>query len=218
LTIGPGSHTSAGSTGWCWLIGGRGHGVDFGSEKPRLEWVDFESEFGSEHKHDEEIPSGGPMDTAGFVRELTALADACRNGDRVRRVCCGMEVLLHNPGLSDPENGLWPRLLPADLGYTGMGDTVLRAIAASPQLACFIKPDPPPSGRGSGKAHDPVAPAPDLEVAIHHNGDRTKAVPIAVALQVHPVSPPAFAVLRRGQQSIDRLLVSVGRGIGEEGV
>ena len=35
---------------------------------------------------------------------------------------------------------------------------------------------------------------------------------------VQPVTPPALAVARRGQQAIDQTLVGVGPGIGDEGL
>ena len=60
---------------------------------------------------------------------------------------------------------------------------------------------------------DPVAPPPDLAVAVQHVGHRPPAVPVAVPPDVHPVPAPALAVLRRGEQPIDHLLVGVRRGV-----
>ena len=68
------------------------------------------------------------------------------------------------------------------------------------------------------RADDPVAPAPDLAVAVHHVGHGAAAVPVAVPPDVHPVPAPALAVLGAGQQPVDDLLVGVRRRVGEEGV
>ena len=44
------------------------------------------------------------------------------------------------------------------------------------------------------------------------------AVRVGVAGGVEPVDRHALAVVRRGQQAIDDLLVGVGRCVGEEGI
>jgi|GEM_PF-2371512 len=146
-------------------------------ELPSLEWVEFDplgsataDEFPSGGPAEDEFPSGGPADAAGFVRELTAIADACRTGDRVRRVCCGIEVLRHCPWLSDPENGRG--LLPADLSNTALGDTVLKAIAASPQLARFIRPRAPAGGAAAPEGVEGrAAHRPELNLSGNTFGD-----------------------------------------------
>ena len=61
---------------------------------------------------------------------------------------------------------------------------------------------------------DPVAPSPDMRLALANLG--AEAVPVAVPPDVHPVPPPALAVLRAGQQPIDERLVGPIAGIGHE--
>jgi hypothetical protein len=114
---------------------------------PSLEWVDFDfsdvddevwEEWAETFQHDL------PEDAAGLVRTLTAIGDACTQRDRVRRVCCGIELLLYSPRLSlnqDQPRGL-QATLPWDLSNTGLNDVVLAAIAASPQLARLVSPNP----------------------------------------------------------------------------
>jgi uncharacterized protein (TIGR02996 family) len=115
---------------------------------PSLEWVDFDfSDVGEEAVWEmwtREFQHDLPADAAGFVQTLTAIAEACSRGDRVRRVCCGIDLLLYSPGLSlneDQFRGLQAQL-PSDLSNTGLGDLVLTALAASPQLARLVNPNP----------------------------------------------------------------------------
>ena len=61
---------------------------------------------------------------------------------------------------------------------------------------------------------DPVAPSPDVGLALAHLG--AEAVPVAVAPDVHPVPPPALAVLRARQEPVDDRLVGGVAGIGHE--
>jgi hypothetical protein len=83
-----------------------------------------------------------PQVRAGWQR-LRAIAGACPRGDKVRRVCCGLEVLVSGLGFSVDENR---RRVPvsflANLGNTGLDDLILAALAASPQLARLINPNP----------------------------------------------------------------------------
>jgi hypothetical protein len=91
-----------------------------------------------------EYPDDLAADATGFVRELTAIATACTRGDRLRRVGCGIDLLLLSPGLGpvrDQYGSRAPAPLPADLSHTGLGDAVLAALAASPHLARLIHPD-----------------------------------------------------------------------------
>jgi uncharacterized protein (TIGR02996 family) len=112
---------------------------------PSLEWVDFDFSDVDDEVWEEwaaTFQQDLPEDAAGLVRTLTAIGDACTRGDRARRVCCGIELLLYSPGLSlnqDQHGGLQAPL-PWDLSNTGLGDVVLAAIAASPQLAHLIYP------------------------------------------------------------------------------
>ena len=62
---------------------------------------------------------------------------------------------------------------------------------------------------GVERLDDPVAPPPDVRLALAHFG--AVAVPVAIAPHVHPVPAPALAVLRAGQQPVDDLLVGVAR-------
>ncbi len=83
-----------------------------------------------------------PGDAAGFVAELTAIADAAQRGDRTRRVACGIDLLLGLPQLGGSENqygSVQPGPIPADLSNTGLGDAVLVALAASPHLARLVE-------------------------------------------------------------------------------
>ena len=63
---------------------------------------------------------------------------------------------------------------------------------------------------------DPIAPAPDVRLAVAHLC--FPAVPVAVAPDVHEVTPPALAVAWVGQQAVDDLLVRIGGRIGQEGL
>jgi uncharacterized protein (TIGR02996 family) len=115
---------------------------------PGLEWVDFDfsdvlddavwENWATTFQHDL------PEDAAGLVRTLTAIGDAGAHGDRVRRVCCGIELLLYSPNLNwnqdQPKGKQAP--LPSDLSNTRLGDVVLTALAASPQLARLVNPNP----------------------------------------------------------------------------
>ena len=67
---------------------------------------------------------------------------------------------------------------------------------------------------GVERFDDPIAPPPDVRLALAHL--RRVAVPIAVAPDVHPVPAPALAVVRTGQQAIDHVFVGVGRRVGQE--
>ena len=69
---------------------------------------------------------------------------------------------------------------------------------------------------GVERLDDPVAPAPDVRLAVAHL--LAPAGPVAVAPDVHPVPAPALAVPRDRQQPIDDLLVRVRRRVREEGV
>ncbi len=60
---------------------------------------------------------------------------------------------------------------------------------------------------------DPVAIFPDRAGTV----DRV-AVGVGVVGQVEPIAPPAFAVVRRGQQPIDQPLVSIAAGVGQKRV
>ena len=65
---------------------------------------------------------------------------------------------------------------------------------------------------------DPVAPAPDMPLAVTLLVDFAAAVPITVAPDVHPVPPPALAVERAAEEAIDHLVVRVAGRVGEKGV
>jgi uncharacterized protein (TIGR02996 family) len=113
---------------------------------PSLEWIDFDLEgqdAGVLEGWAGSFRNDHPSLAAGFVSELQAIAGACQRGDKVRRVCCGLEVLVSGLGFSVDENR---RLVPAgflsNLSNTGLDDIVLAAIAASPQLARLIHPNP----------------------------------------------------------------------------
>ena len=67
---------------------------------------------------------------------------------------------------------------------------------------------------GIERLDDPIAPPPDVRLALAHLGPI--AVPIAIAPHVHPVPAPALAILRAGQQPIDHALISVVGRIGHE--
>ncbi len=62
---------------------------------------------------------------------------------------------------------------------------------------------------------DPVAPVPDMLLAVAHLG--AQAPPVGIAPDIHPVPAPALAVLRRRQQPIHDLLVGIRRVVGDEG-
>jgi uncharacterized protein (TIGR02996 family) len=113
---------------------------------PSLEWIEFDLEGldGSVWEEwAETFREVHPSLAAGFVSELQAIAGACQRGDKVRRVCCGLEVLVSGLGFRVDENR---RRVPAgflsELGDTGLDDVVLAAMAASPQLARLIHPNP----------------------------------------------------------------------------
>ena len=46
------------------------------------------------------------------------------------------------------------------------------------------------------RLHDPVFPSPDHGIAVHHIGHGSAAIPVAITPDVHPVSSPAFTMLR----------------------
>ena len=62
-------------------------------------------------------------------------------------------------------------------------------------------------------ADHPVAPGPHVAMAVD-----VIAVGVGVAGEVEPLHGHALAVVRRGEQAVDLLLVGVGRFVGEEGV
>ena len=68
---------------------------------------------------------------------------------------------------------------------------------------------------GVERLDDPVAPAPDVGLALADL--LLVAVPVAIPPDVHPVPPPALAILRAVEEAIDHLLVGVIGGVGEEG-
>ena len=61
---------------------------------------------------------------------------------------------------------------------------------------------------------DPVAPVPDVLLAVAEFGP--EAPPVGIAPDIQEVPAPPLAVLRRGQQLIDYLLVSIRRRVVEE--
>jgi uncharacterized protein (TIGR02996 family) len=132
---------------------------------PSLEWIESELE-GLDESVWEEWAETFRKDhsslAAGFVSELRAVAGACQRGDKVRRVCCGLEVLVSGLGFSVDENR---RLVPAsflsNLSNTGLDDVVLAAIAASPQLARLINPNPE-SGKSKKAKSSRKKPPPGL--------------------------------------------------------
>src|SRR5439155_26537929 len=65
---------------------------------------------------------------------------------------------------------------------------------------------------------DPVAPAPDMRLAVTDLAAVAPAGPVAVTPDVHPVAAPALAVLRTLEKAIDDLLVSFRVAITEKGV
>jgi hypothetical protein len=140
---------------------------------PSLESVSFDfANAGAEawEAWEAERPDDLPA-AAGFVRELTAIAEACPHGDRVRRVGCGIDLLLLSPGLGpgwDQYGCRTPAPLPADLSHTGLGDAVLSAVAASPHLARLI--DPSRGGSGPKKsAAKKKPPARPVALNLSHN-------------------------------------------------
>src|SRR5207247_3099769 len=70
---------------------------------------------------------------------------------------------------------------------------------------------------GVERAHDPVAPTPDLGGAVPHVGHMTAAIPVGITPDVHPVSRPALGILARSEQAIDDLLVCIGRSVRQKG-
>ena len=70
------------------------------------------------------------------------------------------------------------------------------------------------AGVGVEGFDDPVAPVPDVFLAVAELG--VEAPPIAVAPEVHEVAGPAFAELGGGEELVDDGGAGVGRGIGEE--
>ena len=58
---------------------------------------------------------------------------------------------------------------------------------------------------------NPVSPSPDMGLALTNL--RTIAIPVAVAPDIHPVAPPAFAVMRAGKQFIDDFFPGIGRTV-----
>src|SRR5439155_5786724 len=56
---------------------------------------------------------------------------------------------------------------------------------------------------------DPVAPVPDVPLAVAHLVLRTPSVPIAVAPDVHPVPSPSLAIERARQQLVHYFFVRV---------
>ena len=67
---------------------------------------------------------------------------------------------------------------------------------------------------GVERFDDPVAPAPDVRLALADFGAVT--VPVAVSPDIHPVPAPALAIMRAVEQPIDDLLVGVGRFVGQK--
>jgi hypothetical protein len=131
-------------------IGGEcnpGHLLDLlrASRLPSLEWIEFDLEGldGSVWEEwAETFRKGHPSLAAGFVSELRAVAGACQRTDKVRRVCCGLEVLMSGLGFRVDENRrLVPTEFLSNLSNTGLDDVVLTAIAVSPQLARLINPN-----------------------------------------------------------------------------
>ena len=65
--------------------------------------------------------------------------------------------------------------------------------------------------------HDPIAPAPDVRLAITDLSAVRPASPIAVAPDIHPMASPTLAVPRIIQQALDHFLVGIGRTVGKKG-
>ena len=70
------------------------------------------------------------------------------------------------------------------------------------------------AGVGVERFDDPVAPVPDVLLAVAEL--IPQAPPIGVAPHVHPVAPPALAMARIGKESIDEGLVPVGGIVGQD--
>jgi|GEM_PF-6335358 len=111
---------------------------------PRLTGLEFvEFDFNVEWEEWVDVWASGyglPSNAVGFVAALTEIAAACHNGDRTRRVVCGIDLLLRSPQFGAPADENRYRIqrpgpIPADLSSTGLGDAVLIAIASSPHLA-----------------------------------------------------------------------------------
>ncbi len=64
---------------------------------------------------------------------------------------------------------------------------------------------------------DPVAPAPDVGLAVADLIAPSPARPIAVPPDIHPMPRPAFAMARILEQAIDESFVGFRRAIGKEG-
>ncbi len=67
---------------------------------------------------------------------------------------------------------------------------------------------------GIERFDDPIAPVPDVRLAIAHF--LAIAGPIGVAPYVHPMAGPALSILRPRKQGFDNALVSVRRLIGQK--
>ena len=63
---------------------------------------------------------------------------------------------------------------------------------------------------------DPVAPPPNVRLAVANVFAVGPAGPVGVAPHVHPVSAPTLAVTRRSQQAIDDFRIGIGGRIHEE--
>ena len=64
---------------------------------------------------------------------------------------------------------------------------------------------------------DPIPPAPQVAVAVADLVGFCPAVPVAVAPDVHPVAPPAFAVTGTAQQPVHHSFVGLVGIVGQEG-
>ena len=65
--------------------------------------------------------------------------------------------------------------------------------------------------------HDPIAPAPDVRLAVADLPTVRPAGPVAVAPDIHPMTSPTLTVPRIIQQALDHLLIGIGRTVGEKG-
>ena len=65
--------------------------------------------------------------------------------------------------------------------------------------------------------HDPIAPAPDVRLAVANLSAVRPAGPIAVAPDIHPMACPTFAMPGIIEQAFDNYLIGIRGTVGEEG-
>jgi hypothetical protein len=140
---------------------------------PSLEWIECDLSGLDESVWEEwaeTFRKDHPSLAAGFVSELRAIAAACQRGDKVRRVCCGLEVLVRGLGFHVDENHrLVPASLPSNFSNTGLDDIVLAALVASPQLARLINPNPESGKSKTAKSSRKKPPPGVTELNLSNN-------------------------------------------------